>query len=246
MLNIKKALTELSNKLNITTTDYTVTTGTQQYFGVYYANITLTKPNPSMFYVYNVESNRPTYVQRIDNNTLRVNSITAEAVVTVRCIYIPALQGGVISYIIHLTGLLKSFCGGRRWAYAEPQEVADEAVRTGNDKASAHHSNGKARIHRVPKAWRHCVMLVIRRLDESRLASISIDRDDSGGIPATKLCVCWNAKRIRTQNHDCVCGRWTNNSLQPWSRGNVFTQRLILRSLVNGITPAPERGWWCA
>lgn len=37
--------------------------------------------------------------------------------------------GGVISYLIHLTELLKSFCG-RRWAYAESQEVADEALRS--------------------------------------------------------------------------------------------------------------------
>lgn len=128
MLNIKKALTKMGERLNITTVDYTVTTGTTLYFGVYYANITLTKPNPSMFYVYNVESNRPTYVQRIDNNTIRVNSITAEAVVTVRCIYIHGV-GGVISYLIHLTESLKSF-GGRRWArYAEPQEAAYKDAR---------------------------------------------------------------------------------------------------------------------
>jgi len=118
MVNLKRWMAKVSEKLKITTADYTATTGTEQYCGVYYANIALTKSNPSMFYVYDVMSNRPAYAQRVSSHMIRLYSPVSGTVATVRCIYIPDVcGGGVISYLLHLTESLKSFAG-RRWAYA--------------------------------------------------------------------------------------------------------------------------------
>lgn len=87
-------MTKVSAALKITVADYTVTTGTEQFFGFYYANITLTKANPSIFYVYVADSNVPAFVQRLSNNMLRVYVNRASTSVTVRVLYIPILSGG--------------------------------------------------------------------------------------------------------------------------------------------------------
>lgn len=98
MINLKKWMAKVSEKLKITTADYTATTGTEQYAGVYYANIALTKSNPSMFYVYDVTSNRPAYAQRVSSNMIRLYSPVSGTVATVRCIYIPDVGGSNILF----------------------------------------------------------------------------------------------------------------------------------------------------
>lgn len=101
MLSLKRLLIKVCEALKITVADYTVTTGTEQYSGQwYYANITLAKPNPSMFYVYVTGSNRPTLVQRASNSILRVYTSMPSAEVTVRVLYFHT-AGGVILELIH-------------------------------------------------------------------------------------------------------------------------------------------------
>ena len=89
MISLKKWMTKVSEALNITVADYTATTGTEQYAGWYYANITLTKANPSAISVVSVTSNRPAFVQQVTSNQVRVYCNQASIEVKVRCLYIP-------------------------------------------------------------------------------------------------------------------------------------------------------------
>lgn len=93
MLNIKKWMAKVSEKLAITTADYTATVGDTLYQGYYYADITLTKANPAAIWVYVSTSNRPAFAQRIDNSHVRVNCSVANTPVTIRCLYIPGVGG---------------------------------------------------------------------------------------------------------------------------------------------------------
>ena len=94
MLNIKKVLTALGEKLNITTADYTATVGDVLYQGYYFVDITLTKSNPAAIWIYASDKNRPAFAQRIDNSRVRVNCPVAATPVTVRCLYIPGVGVG--------------------------------------------------------------------------------------------------------------------------------------------------------
>lgn len=84
---------KVSNKLNITTVDYVVTTGTEKYHDLYYVNLKLQKPNPSMFYIYFTKDIKPAFVQRFDVDYLRVYSTAPSVTATIRCIYIPNVGG---------------------------------------------------------------------------------------------------------------------------------------------------------
>lgn len=94
VLDLKKWMVKVSEKLNITTANYTVTVGNSLYQGFYIADITLTKSNPAAIWVYVSDANRPAFAQRIDNSHVRVNCSVANTPVTVRCLYIPGVGGG--------------------------------------------------------------------------------------------------------------------------------------------------------
>lgn len=104
MISLKKLLTKILQKLNSIETiivDYTVTTGSTQYAGWYYANINLSQANPSAISVVNATNSRPAFVQQVTNNIARVYTNQANIEVTVRCLYCPA--GGLIHTLIHPT-----------------------------------------------------------------------------------------------------------------------------------------------
>lgn len=89
MISLKKWMTKVSEALDITVADYTATTGTEQYAGWYYANITLTKVNPSAITVVYSQSNRPAFAYLASNSIVRVYCNQASIEVKVRCLYIP-------------------------------------------------------------------------------------------------------------------------------------------------------------
>lgn len=94
-ISLKKLLIKVCESLKIEVKDYTVTTGTEQYSGSwYYNNITLAKPNPSAFFVYVTNQNRPTLVQRVGNSMLRVYTSMPSVEVTVRVLYFPTAGVG--------------------------------------------------------------------------------------------------------------------------------------------------------
>lgn len=98
MLNLKKWMAKVSEKLNITTANYTATIGDSLYQGYYVADITLTKSNPAAIWIYTSDKNRPAFAQRIDNSHVRVNCSVANTPVTVRCLYIPGVGGNKLPY----------------------------------------------------------------------------------------------------------------------------------------------------
>ena len=98
MINLKKWMAKVSDKLNITTADYVVTTGTEKYQDLYYVNLKLQKPKPSMFYVYFSKDIKPAFVQRVEDDYLRVYSTAPSVTATIRCVYIPNLVGGNILF----------------------------------------------------------------------------------------------------------------------------------------------------
>lgn len=79
------------SKLNtdLTYRDYEVTTGTTQYGGYYFANITLdnTLGTPVAIMVVGSESNRPAFVMLLGSYTARVLVGNASSSVTVRAFY---------------------------------------------------------------------------------------------------------------------------------------------------------------
>ena len=89
MTKVSEALVNIREALDITVADYTATTGTEQYAGWYYANITLTKANPSAISVVSATSNRPAFVQQVNSNQVRVYCNQASIEVKARCLYIP-------------------------------------------------------------------------------------------------------------------------------------------------------------
>lgn len=89
MTKVSEALVNIREALDITAVDYTATTGTEQYSGWYYVNITLTKANPSAISVVSATSNRPAFVQQVKSNQVRVYCNQASIEVKVRCLYIP-------------------------------------------------------------------------------------------------------------------------------------------------------------
>lgn len=99
MTKVSEALVNIREALDITAVDYTATTGTEQYAGWYYANITLNKANPSAISVVSVTNNRPAFVQLGTSSLARVYCNQANVTVTIRCLYIPA--GGVIRELVH-------------------------------------------------------------------------------------------------------------------------------------------------
>lgn len=93
MVNLKRWMAKVGEKLAITTADYTATVGDSLYQGYYVADITLTKSNPTAIWIYASDKNRPAFAQRIDNSHVRVNCSVANTPVTVRCLYIPGVGG---------------------------------------------------------------------------------------------------------------------------------------------------------
>ena len=89
MTKVSEALVNIREALDITVADYTATTGTEQYAGWYYANITLTKAKPSAITVVYSQSNRPAFAYLASNSTVRVCCNQASIEVKVRCLYIP-------------------------------------------------------------------------------------------------------------------------------------------------------------
>ena len=104
MISLKKILTKILQKLNsieTTIVDYTVTTGSTQYAGWYYANVNLSRANPSAISIVSVTSNRPAFVQLVSSSIARVYCNQANIQVTIRCLYCPA--GGLIHTLVHPT-----------------------------------------------------------------------------------------------------------------------------------------------
>ena len=67
--------------------DVSVTTGTTQYAGYYYADGNTSLSGVKSVSVYSSTSNRPAFVQMITAQTFRVFSPVASTTVTVRVVY---------------------------------------------------------------------------------------------------------------------------------------------------------------
>lgn len=148
MLNIKKALTELSEKIaglrnnGPIIKDYTKTYNIDAMTSIL-IDIPITVPDGYKFGLAVLTSTsqsgvlaRDVLFQESGGTHIRLYVDNVKTIARTNCLamvrvmYLPITWGGVISYLLHLTESLKSFIG-RRWAYAEPQEIADEAMRTG-------------------------------------------------------------------------------------------------------------------
>lgn len=265
MLNIKKVLTELSNKLSrhIYTADYVTNSvvasdwiGTRQIrkigdLAVFTFNgrltgnlaagteVTIAKINNDAYLPYGnmITVNIPTQDNKgailLSIKTTGEIALYASSAITTGSTFARAqvayfCKGGVISYLLHLTESLKSFIG-RRWAYAEPRETADEAVRTGELSYSGGYGS-------------------LRDIDKREWYSV-------GDHPETAI---RNAHR-----YSWILHRWNN-----WEQRNKYLchenshergsaccqEQLVKRGIhqtasvlsCSGLAPAPERGWWCA
>ena len=89
------------NSIETTIVEYKVTTGSTQYAGWYYANVNLSRANPSAISIVSVTSNRPAFVQLVSSSIARVYCNQANIQVTIRCLYCPA--GGLIHTLVHPT-----------------------------------------------------------------------------------------------------------------------------------------------
>lgn len=92
MINLKRWMAKVSERLKFSVADYSVTTGDTQYAGYYYADI-ITANDPAAVYVFSSTSNRPAQVIRVGANKLRVYAGTSGTNVTLRCLYLPNVGG---------------------------------------------------------------------------------------------------------------------------------------------------------
>ena len=134
--------------------------------------------------------------------------------------------GGVISYIIHLTELLKSFVG-RRWArYVKPQESAD-----GNRGYTW------CRVHAGQ-------FVFPRKRYNGNTASVFKNVHNRPHIPFDQLVSLQNNSNKYCCKCDDIYGstlayRWRNIH-ERGDSGFGYT------CVSETVTPAPERGWLCA
>lgn len=122
MLNEKKMMTKLANN-NIITKDITITTGSSQYDGHYYADGSMGLSNDNVQFISaNVlnaavnqsggASNVFAYAEHIYNDTLRLWSMRANVKATIRIAY---RLGGVIRNLFYAN---LPTISGRGWACA--------------------------------------------------------------------------------------------------------------------------------
>ena len=70
--------------------DYTATTGTSQYQGYYFADVSYVLAGYTLISASNfgATSNRPSFVQVVTASNIRAYSTVQETAVTIRCVYI--------------------------------------------------------------------------------------------------------------------------------------------------------------
>lgn len=258
MFNIKKWMATVANVPTLTTTinggtlesaklvagmsglyiaqiRVTITSEVQAGANLFTANVKLDGVNTNGFGVS--FNGRNPVIALLNGGTLTVrnassNIFTSGTTHTIAVVLgkaLPAQEGGVISYFIHLTESLKSFVG-RRWAsYAEPHETADEAVRTGELSYSGCYGN-------------------IGDIDKRKCYSVG-DRPETAIRNAHRyswILHRWNSWEQQNKRlcHENARERGSACCQEQCVKRGIHQTALVLSC--SGLAPAPERGWWCA
>ena len=134
--------------------------------------------------------------------------------------------GGVINYLIYLTESLKSFAG-RRWvSYAEPQEITDEVVRTGE---------------------------LSNNIDNIEPVCFGGIRHEVGRLPASVIWHGDSGRRLLYQrSYTCIALQCSSSAKRGILRDSKsWNYRINKHNHTSALsrsrlTSASERGWLCA